>query len=151
MTACCVRDHERAYNRIFILDFHKMRLQDLPRQIITQIGTILDPRARLMFLLALSEVYKVDDTETGPTYFCFFCFESAWFDSVVKEQTFEDEFALIRRRIRRKQVIEKVVNGKCGSHKRFLYKRYEHRDYSTEDRELNQTFLYLGTVSSCLL
>ena len=132
-----------------------MRLQDLPAQLLAHIGAILDPRSRLAYLMALENLLETKEADKGPRYWCFYCFQESWYESIVqekafvhKEHPFVDEFAVMRQRIRRKLVTKETVNANDGSQLQFLRKRYERRDYSNEDRELNQAFLYLGTVIS---
>ena len=121
-----------------------MRLQNLPVSLLSKICTLLDPKSRIFYLLALQNFYSESEETSNRRYYCYFCFFEQYYEAVVHEQVYEkekDEFNLYRKLVKYKKVTEKIIER---SRQRFLFKKYEKRDYTAEDPELNLIFNHLG-------
>ena len=124
-----------------------MKFQNLPASLLSKICTLLDPKSRIFYLLALQNFYSESEETSNRRYHCYFCFFEMYYEAVVHEQVYDkekDEFNLYRKLVKYKKIDEKTIER---SRQRFLLKKFEKRDYSVEDPELNLIFNHLGKNS----
>ena len=126
-----------------------MRFERLPKELLAHIGSFLDPRARIMYLLALQNFYQ-DDTALSSiqTYHCWYCVMDSFYSGLVMEQVYKqdsrdpgDEFICWTKLVKYKKTSEKIIQR---GPQRFLVKSHKRRDYNLEDPELNLIFNHIG-------
>ena len=132
-----------------------MKFQDLPSTALSRILGFLDPRSRIMFLLACENFYtspKVADPykkQTLPKYYCYFCFSKAVFREMTHEADAGDHSVNLRYHMRNKKISQTLFRA-VGSGRLWTNHHYRRRHYSESncDPEINHMQLYLGKVQT---
>ena len=130
-----------------------MKFQNLPSAALGRICSFLDPRSRVMFLLACGTLYeapkvaKRSEQETLPNHSCFFCFVVALYREMKNETEETGDRGTMRFQMRNKHLFEGHFRAASGE--RWHKTQYRRRHYSDAkpDPAINNIQLYLGLGS----